>query len=223
MKPFEQHFEATLSHHAIGLTPGQRFLKRAFDLLLALTLLLPLLPVILFAAWMAARDTRASGFFLQQRVGRGGRPFCVIKLRTMLPVTGTSVTTRDDPRITPIGHLLRRSKLDELPQLFNVLAGHMSFVGPRPDVPGFADVLDEQDRIILAVRPGITGPATLKYRDEERLLAGVADPERYNREVIFPDKVRLNRDYVLHWSFSRDLNYLWRTLFPAGDAARSEE
>ncbi|MDX5376936.1 MAG: sugar transferase [Halomonas sp.] len=222
MYPYQQRLEAPLPHE-LGLTPAQRFLKRTFDLMLAVALLLLLLPLILVAAWAAARDTRASGFFLQQRVGRDGRPFRVIKLRTMRPLAGTSVTTLDDPRITRFGRLLRRSKLDELPQLFNVLAGHMSFVGPRPDVPGFADRLDEQDRVILAVRPGITGPATLKYRDEERLLAGVADPERYNREVIFPDKVRLNRDYVLHWSFGRDLGYLWHTLFPSGNAARSEE
>ncbi|MCE8017066.1 sugar transferase [Halomonas sp. MCCC 1A17488] len=222
MRPYQQHLEAPLPRE-LGLTPAQRFLKRAFDLVLAAALLLLLLPLILVAAWAAARDTQASGFFVQERVGRDGRPFRVIKLRTMRPQAGTSVTTLDDPRITRLGRILRRSKLDELPQLFNVLAGHMSFVGPRPDVPGFADLLDEQDRVILAVRPGITGPATLKYRDEERLLAGVADPERYNREVIFPDKVRLNRDYVLHWSFGRDLGYLWRTLFPSGNAARSEE
>ncbi|MCH4565526.1 sugar transferase [Halomonas sp. EGI 63088] len=200
---------------AAGLTRGQRSLKRVFDLIVSLLLLAPLLPVILLAAWAAARDTGASGFFLQERIGRGGRAFRVVKLRTMRPVAGSMVTTLGDPRITRFGRLLRRSKLDELPQLFNVLAGQMSFVGPRPDVPGFADVLSDEGREILSVRPGITGPATLKYRNEEALLAGVADPERYNSEVIFPDKVRLNRDYVRHWSFTMDLVYLWRTVFPA--------
>ncbi len=125
------------------------------------------------------------------------------------------MTTLGDPRITPLGRRLRHWKVDELPQLFNVLVGQMSFVGPRPDVPGFADVLSGEERVILSVRPGITGPATLKYRDEELLLAAMEDPERYNREVIFPDKVRLNHDYVLHWSFTMDLVYLWRTIFPA--------
>ncbi|MDN3522051.1 sugar transferase [Halomonas ramblicola] len=200
---------------AAGLTPGQRGLKRAFDLVVSLLLLALLLPVILLAAWAAARDTGASGFFLQERIGRGGQPFRVVKLRTMRPLAGSTVTTLGDPRITRFGRLLRRSKLDELPQLFNVLAGQMSFVGPRPDVPGFADALGDEERVILSVRPGITGPATLKYRNEEALLAGVAAPERYNREVIFPDKVRLNRDYVRHWSFTMDLVYLWRTVFPA--------
>ena len=89
----------------------------------------------------------------------------------------------------------------------------MSFVGPRPDVPGYADALEGEDRVILTVRPGITGPATLKYRDEETLLAGVDDPERYNREVIFPDKVRVNREYVQQWSLRKDLKYIWRTVF----------
>ncbi|WP_245888671.1 sugar transferase [Halomonas denitrificans] len=188
-------------------------MKRTFDLVMSVLLLALLWPVILLAAWAAALDTGASGFFLQERIGREGRPFRVVKLRTMRPLSGTTVTTLGDPRITPFGRLLRRSKLDELPQLFNVVVGQMSFVGPRPDVPGFADALGDNERVILSVRPGITGPATLKYRNEEALLAGMAAPERYNREVIFPDKVRLNRDYVLHWSFIMDLVYLWRTVF----------
>jgi lipopolysaccharide/colanic/teichoic acid biosynthesis glycosyltransferase len=215
MAILERYFNGrVVNRRQLGLSPGQRSLKRAFDLVLALLLLTLLLPVILLAAWAAARDTGASGFFKQERIGRDGRPFRVVKIRTMRPVAGTTVTTLGDSRITPLGHLLRRSKLDELPQLFNVLAGQMSFVGPRPDVPGFADALGEEGRVILAVRPGITGPATLKYRDEETLLAGVEDPERYNREVIYPDKVRLNREYVLTWSFDKDLIYLWRTAFP---------
>lgn len=209
------HLQDLLSPwQGIGPSPSQRLVKRLFDLGLALTLLALLLPVILITACAARLDTGASGFFLQERVGRRGRPFRVIKIRTMRPVEGTTVTTLGDPRITRLGGWLRRSKLDELPQLFNVLAGQMSFVGPRPDVPGFADALDDEERVILSVRPGITGPATLKYRDEETLLAGAEDPERFNREVIFPDKVRLNRGYVLHWSFTRDLVYLWRTAFP---------
>jgi lipopolysaccharide/colanic/teichoic acid biosynthesis glycosyltransferase len=199
-----------------ALTPWQRSLKRAFDLTVALVLLVPTLPVILAAALAASWDTGGSGFFLQERVGQGGRLFRVIKIRTMRPVAGpaSTVTTRHDPRVTRLGRLLRRTKVDELPQLFNVLLGQMSLVGPRPDVAGFADALRGEDRLILAVRPGITGPATLQYRDEETLLAGVDDPERYNREVIFPDKIRLNRDYVTHWSFAGDLGYMWRTVFP---------
>lgn len=198
-----------------GLTTTEAALKRGFDILGAVVGL-ALMFWLIALAWLAATiDTRANGFFIQQRVGRHGRVFRVIKIRTMRVGTGrdTMVTTRNDPRITALGRVLRRTKVDELPQLINVLLGQMSFVGPRPDVPGYADALEGEDRVILTVRPGITGPATLKYRDEETLLAGVDDPERYNREVIFPDKVRINREYVQQWSLRKDLGYIWRTVF----------
>jgi lipopolysaccharide/colanic/teichoic acid biosynthesis glycosyltransferase len=124
----------------------------------------------------------------------------------------STVTTASDQRVTRVGRMMRRAKIDELPQLYNVLLGQMSFVGPRPDVPGFADKLAGEDRVILTMRPGITGPATLKYRNEEEILASVDDPETYNRDVIFPDKVRLNRQYVQNWSFSQDIWFIWRTV-----------
>ena len=126
---------------------------------------------------------------------------------------GTTVTTSYDARITGIGAILRRLKLDELPQLINVLTGTMSFVGPRPDVPGYADRLDGDDRVVLSVRPGITGPATLHFRNEEELLAGQEDPEWYNREVIYPAKVRMNRHYIENYSLREDLRLIWRTVF----------
>ena len=130
----------------------------------------------------------------------------------VLQESGTTVTTDNDPRITPLGKLFRKTKIDELPQLLNVLVGDMSLVGPRPDVPGFADKLEGEDRIILSVRPGITGPATLKYRNEEEILAAQEDPERYNLEVIYPDKIKINREYVEHYSFAKDLRYILHTL-----------
>jgi len=126
---------------------------------------------------------------------------------------GTTVTKRGDPRITRLGAFFRRTKIDELPQLWNVLIGQMSFVGPRPDVPGFADKLTGNEREVLKLRPGITGPATLKYRNEEELLAAQSDPEKYNREVIFPDKVRINLDYMRNWSLRKDISYIWQTVF----------
>lgn len=129
-----------------------------------------------------------------------------------LPGINTNVTTDKDPRITRLGRFFRKTKIDELPQLINVFLGQMSFVGPRPDVPGFADKLTGDDRIILTVRPGITGPATLKFRDEEKLLAAQSDPERYNREVIYPEKVRLNREYVENYSFWQDIKYIFQTI-----------
>ncbi|WP_083331060.1 sugar transferase [Halofilum ochraceum] len=198
-----------------GLSSPQATAKRGFDLLVAVVVLVLTFWLILFA-WIAATlDTRANGFFTQERVGHRGRPFRVIKLRTMRSDASepTNVTTSADARITRLGRVFRRTKLDELPQLINVLKGDMSLVGPRPDVPGFADELNGGDRLILTVRPGITGPATLKYRDEEALLAAVGDPEAWNRDVLWPDKVRLNREYVRNWSFRRDLYYLWKTLF----------
>ncbi len=194
------------------MSPAQRFTKRAFDLALALPGLVVSAPVIGIAAMLARRDTGASGIFRQQRIGRHGRPFTVYKIRTMRAVEGTSVTTAGDARITPLGARLRRWKVDELPQLWNVVKGEMSFVGPRPDVAGFADTLAGEDREVLELRPGITGPATLKYRNEEQLLAEAGDPEAYNREVIWPDKVAINRDYLARYSLARDIALIWQTV-----------
>jgi len=194
----------------------KRFLKRSFDFIAALVGLLLLSWLIIIAFILATIDTKQSGFFTQLRVGMGGKLFKVIKIRTMrnIPAFNTSVTTALDPRITRLGTFFRRTKIDELPQLINVLLGHMSFVGPRPDVPGFADQLPEDARrVILSVRPGITGPATLMYRAEEEILAAVDDPEVYNREVIYPDKVRINREYVENYSFINDLRFILATIF----------
>lgn len=196
------------------LTRRQQVLKRTFDFLCAAGGLLVTFWLIALAWLLASIDTRQNGFFVQQRVGRHGRLFKVIKIRTMRPSVGytTTVTTEKDPRITPLGRFFRRTKIDELPQLFNVFLGQMSFVGPRPDVPGFADRLEGSERAMLDLRPGITGPATLAYRDEEVLLASQSDPERYNHEVIWPDKVQLNLGYIRNWSLAADLRYIWKTV-----------
>jgi lipopolysaccharide/colanic/teichoic acid biosynthesis glycosyltransferase len=196
-----------------ALSRRQHATKRALDVggaLLCLALLWPFLLV----GWVAARvSTRDSGIFRQERVGRFGEPFDVMKLRTMRAVPGvdTTVTSATDVRITRTGAWLRRLKIDELPQLVNVLRGEMSLVGPRPDVAGFADALIGDDRVVLAVRPGITGPAALAFRHEEELLAAAADPEAYNREVIWSEKVRINKDYVRTWSLLGDVRYLLAT------------
>lgn len=199
---------------AEGLSPRQAALKRALDVVVAslgLVLGVPLLAV----GWLAATlSTRQNGLFRQVRVGRDGELFEVLKLRSMRSGSGLSstVTTSGDVRITRVGAVLRRFKVDELPQLVNVLSGEMSLVGPRPDVPGFADLLTGDDRVVLTVRPGITGPASLAFRHEEKVLAAVADPERHNREVLWPEKVRINRAYVRDWSLAGDLRYLWETV-----------
>jgi|TARA_R100001369_G_scaffold65476_1_gene92668 lipopolysaccharide/colanic/teichoic acid biosynthesis glycosyltransferase len=193
----------------------QVLVKRAFDFLLSFFGILISFWIILLAWVLASINTHSNGFFIQSRVGQDGKLFKVIKIKTMRPTKqpGTTVTKRGDPRITRLGAFFRRTKIDELPQLWNVLIGQMSFVGPRPDVPGFADKLTGNEREVLKLRPGITGPATLKYRNEEELLAAQSDPEKYNREVIFPDKVRINLDYMRNWSLRKDISYIWQTVF----------
>ena len=125
---------------------------------------------------------------------------------------GSSVSVAGESRITPLGAKLRKYKLDELPELWNVLIGDMSFVGPRPDVPGYADKLEGEARAILKLKPGITGPASLKYRNEEEILAQQPDPIKYNDEVIYPDKVRINLEYLRHWSFWLDIKVIVHTI-----------
>lgn len=148
-------------------------LKRGFDFVVSAIGLIMTGWIIILAYITASIDTKKSGFFTQTRIGRNGKPFTVIKIRTMrfIPSIDITVTTTNDPRITLLGRFFRKTKIDELPQLINVFLGHMSFVGPRPDVSGFADTLTGVDRIILSVRPGITRPATLKYKNEEEILA----------------------------------------------------
>ena len=126
--------------------------------------------------------------------------------------SGSSISVAGESRITPLGAKLRKYKLDELPELWNVLIGNMSFVGPRPDVPGYADKLEGESRLILKLKPGITGPASLKYRNEEELLAVQDDPIRYNDEVIFPDKVRINLNYLKYWNFGLDIKIIIYTI-----------
>ena len=179
--------------------------KRLFDLLLALLVLLFCGGLLLLALVLASIDTRSFGLFLQKRIGQAGRPFIIFKIKTLNDTT---------QHVSAFGRFLRKTKIDELPQLFNILNGSMSFVGPRPDVPGYADLLTGTDRIILAVKPGVTGLASLKYRNEETLLKQQKNPLHYNDTVIWPDKVRLNVWYVKHQSFALDFKILWYTFFP---------
>ena len=198
----------------LPLSSSQERAKRLFDLVFSIIGLL-LAGWIIVAAWLLASiDTRSNGFFIQGRIGRYGRKINVIKIKTMRSVDGyiTHVTNSRDPRITSLGYFWRKYKIDELPQLWNVLVGDMSFVGPRPDVPGFADKLTGVESVILSLRPGITGPASIKYKNEEALLAAQDNPERYNREVIWRDKVRINLDYIGNWSFVNDLRYIRDTV-----------
>ncbi|MGN0057735.1 MAG: sugar transferase [Phocaeicola plebeius] len=189
-------------------------IKFIFDRVVALIGLLLLWPVfVVIALLILIKMPGGPVFFQQARVGRGGKLFTIYKFRTMRTShDGTSVTVAGQSRITPLGAVLRRYKLDELPELWNVLVGDMSFVGPRPDVPGYADLLVGEDREILQLRPGITGPASMKYRNEEELLAKQEHPHRYNDDVLFPDKVRLNRYYLHHYSFAKDIQMIFCTV-----------
>jgi len=191
-----------------------KFKKRIFDVVLSIVSISIFWWLLLLAWIVASIETKSNGLFIQKRIGQGGSLFPVFKIKTMKNVCGvdTTVTTAQDCRITKSGAFFRKTKIDELPQLFNVLFGQMSFVGPRPDVAGFADRLEGEDRMILKVRPGITGPASLKYRDEEEILAQQKDPERYNKEVIWPDKVAINKRYIQAWSLKKDIAYIIKTV-----------
>lgn len=195
--------------------------KRIFDLVAAAAGLVLLMPLMLVLAGLVKATSPGPALFIQDRVGLGGRLFKCMKFRTM--ATGSqsqgTITTAADARVTPLGRVLRRLKLDELPQLWNVLTGRMSFVGPRPDVPGYADRLQGRARRILELRPGITGPATLLFREEETLLALARDPKAFNDAVIYPEKIRLNLVYLDTGSFSRDIGFILATLWPSGVAA----
>lgn len=188
--------------------------KNIFDRAASFFGLMILWPVLLIVAIMV-RIKMPGGpvLFTQKRVGKDGKLFTMYKFRSMtVGHGGSSVSVAGESRITPLGAKLRKYKLDELPELWNVLIGDMSFVGPRPDVPGYADRLQGEDRKILQLKPGITGSASLKYRNEEELLAKQDDPVRYNDEVIFPDKVRINLDYLEHWSFWLDMKIIIYTI-----------
>ncbi len=192
----------------------QLFIKYIFDRIMASIGLIILSPVLLIT-WILIRIKMPDGpaIFTQRRVGKDGKLFTMYKFRSMSQHHGgSSVSVAGESRITPLGAKLRRYKIDELPELWNVLIGDMSFVGPRPDVPGYADKLEGQDRNILKLRPGITGPASLKYRDEEELLAKQANPQEYNDNIIYPDKVRINLYYLTHYSFIMDIKMIIATV-----------
>lgn len=190
------------------------FLKFIFDRGASLFGLIFLFPVLIIVGILICIKMPGGPIiFKQRRVGQYGRLFTMYKFRSMTVAHfGSSVSVKGESRITPLGAVLRKYKLDELPELWNVLIGDMSFVGPRPDVPGYADKLEGEDRRMLLLKPGITGPASLKYRNEEELLAKQENPQEYNDKVLFPDKVRLNIEYLDNWSFSNDIKFIIYTV-----------
>lgn len=189
--------------------------KRIFDILFSIFGLIFFSPCLLLVSILIKIDSKGPVFFLQERVGRNGVLFKIIKFRSMITDQNynSTITTANDNRITTIGKIIRRFKIDELPELLNVLIGNMSFVGPRPDVPGYADLLEGKYRLILKLKPGITSLASLKYVNEEAILASVDDPMSYNKEVIFPDKVKLNLNYYYDHNIWIDIKVIFATIF----------
>ena len=191
-------------------------MKRLFDIVVSMAGLGLLLPLFLIAAVAIKLDSRGPVFFRQQRMGRGFRPFLIYKFRTMThdpKSAGTLFTIRQDPRITRVGRFLRKSKIDELPQLINVLKGEMTFVGPRPEVPSYVDLFREDYEEILRVRPGITDLASIKYRDEATVLSLSPDPEAEYVNRVLPDKIKLAKEYIRHSSFLFDLGLMFKTFY----------
>ena len=180
------------------------FLKRIFDFIISLLSILLVGWVILLAILLASIDTRSFGLFVQERIGQYGKPFAIFKIKSMNDTTH---------HISSFGRFLRKSKLDELPQLFNILLGQMSFVGPRPDIPGYYDKLEGENKKILELKPGLTSESSIKYANEEYLLNQQVDPLAYNNNVIFPDKVKMNLNYYYNRSILVDLQILFRTVF----------
>ena len=197
-----------------GLNNKQLLLKRLFDLFLSFFgIFIFSIPILIFFV-ISTISTRKFGLYTQKRVGQHGNLFTMLKIRTMTgEENGNYITMLNDTRITSFGRFLRKFKLDEIPQIFNVLFGTMSFVGPRPDVKGYADLLRGEDRIILSVKPGITGPATLKFKDEESLLEKQENPKKYNDEVIWKEKIKINKKYIENWTFIGDVKYILKTIF----------
>ena len=190
-------------------------IKRIFDFSSSFIGLIILLPLLIFISFAIKLGSSGPVLFSQKRVGKDGILFTLIKFRSMSvhQESTSTATARGDARITGVGSFLRKYKLDELPELWNVVKGEMSLVGPRPDVPGYANSLTGTDRNMLKLRPGITGTASLKYANEEEVLASQEDPQKYNDEVIFPDKIKVNLEYYENQSLWLDIKIIFATIF----------
>ena len=208
--------EATMQRNGRQVTlpsPGTLFWKRAFDVVCSALGLLVLSPVLLACAALVGLTSPGGVLFRQERIGKDGVPFTIYKFRSMRQDNaGLKITTSADSRITPIGKVLRKTKLDELPQLWNVLKGDMSFVGPRPEVREYTDLYDEAQRQVLLVRPGITGLASIRFRNENELLDASDDPNRTYIEEVMPQKIALDLEYIPHASVWYDIRLILETL-----------
>jgi lipopolysaccharide/colanic/teichoic acid biosynthesis glycosyltransferase len=192
------------------------WLKITFDFVVSIVAILVLIPLFLIISFLIKIDSKGPIIFKQVRVGRNGKEFKIYKFRTMVTDAeklGKQITVGRDPRITRVGYFLRKFKLDELPQLFNVLKGDMSLVGPRPEVPRYTQLYNEEQKKVFTVRPGITDYASIKYRNENEILAKSEDPEKTYIEVIMPDKLKLNLKYIEEQSLWLDIKIIFMTLY----------
>ncbi len=190
-------------------------LKRLFDIIVSLLAIIFLLPIWLLVALLIVIDSKGGIFYIQQRIGKNGKPFGLYKFRTMHPDSdkkGLLTVGGRDPRVTRVGYWLRKYKLDELPQLFNVLKGDMSLVGPRPEVKKYTDLYTDEQRRVLTVKPGITDYASIEYADENDILAKSENPEKTYIEEIMPHKLELNQKYINNQGFVTDIKIIWLTI-----------
>ena len=188
--------------------------KRIFDIIISVFAIIILSPLFLLISIVIKLTSKGPIFFIQERIGLKGSIFKIIKFRTMINDHNSLnvVSIKNDSRITVVGKILRKYKLDEIPELINVLVGSMSLVGPRPDVPGYLDLLKGENRKILTLKPGITGPASLKYFNEEEILSSKKNPKDYNDKIIFPDKVKINLDYYYKNNIWIDIKIIFATI-----------
>jgi lipopolysaccharide/colanic/teichoic acid biosynthesis glycosyltransferase len=191
------------------LNPSDKIMKRLFDVVFSFFGIVLTGWIIVLLCILIYLETFEFPIFMQERFGRNGIPFLIYKIKTM---KSSSETKNDKDRVTRLGKMLRKYKLDELPQFINVLKGDMSMVGPRPDFLSLLDELKEEDKIILSIKPGITGPASIYFMNEEEILANQKNLEKYNKEVIWPKKVEINKKYIANYSFVKDLEYIMKTI-----------
>lgn len=188
------------------LTTSQQIMKRIVDITLSIIAIVFTIIPILILVIISSVVTRSFGVFFQERIGKNAQLFTIFKIKAMREYDSGTIV------LTSFGRFLRKTKLNELPQLFNVLFGSMSLVGPRPDLRGYADVLEGDDRIIISVKPGITGPATLRFSNEEVILSKYENPLKYNDTILWPQKVEINKSYVKNWSLAKDFGYMLKTI-----------
>ena len=191
----------SIPQEIIGLSTSQKVFKRLLDVLLSLILIPTLLLPVSILIILATIDTKIFGLFFQNRVGQYGKVFTIVKIRTF----------NETGEVSKYSKTIRKSKLDELPQLFNILVGQMSFVGPRPDVLEVMSTLSRSDQVILSIKPGLTGPASLYYFNEEAILAEQEDPIAYNNQILTPKKNAINKDYIKNYHIFNDVNYIYKT------------